>query len=222
MARKLAAVAAGRRPVVVGNGTESEPLSGKDAALLRAAPHLVLDGLQLAAEAVGARRAILAVHPGGYAAGALTGALAQRQAAGLDRVPVELAEATGGFLAGQETALVSALNGGLRRPAFTPPRVSERGVGGHPTLVQNVETLSHLALIARYGAAWFRSVGTARGAGQHAGDGLAGRRPGRGHRGRARHPALASCSTCAGRCRPCWSAGITVRGCRPGRRPGWR
>jgi hypothetical protein len=97
VARKLAAVAAGRHPVIVGNGAESEPLSGKDAALLRAAPHLVLDGLQLAAEAVGARRAILAVHPGGYAGGALTGALAQRQAAGLDRVPVELAEATGGF-----------------------------------------------------------------------------------------------------------------------------
>lgn len=93
VARKLAAVAAGRRPVVVGNGAESEPLSGKDAALLRAAPHLVLDGLQLAAEAVGARRVILAVHPGGYAGGTLTGALAQRQAAGLDRVPVELAEA---------------------------------------------------------------------------------------------------------------------------------
>ena len=160
VARKLAAVAAGRRPVVVGNGAESEPLSGKDAALLRAAPHLVLDGLQLAAEAVGARRAILAVHPGGYAGGTLTGALAQRQAAGLDRVPVELAEATDGFLAGQETALISALNGGLGRPAYTPPRVSERGVGGHPTLVQNVETLCHLALIARYGAAWFRSVGT--------------------------------------------------------------
>jgi NADH:ubiquinone oxidoreductase subunit F (NADH-binding) len=160
VARKLAAVAAGRRPVVVGNGAESEPLSGKDAALLRAAPHLVLDGLQLAAEAVGARRAILAVHPGGYAGGAVAGALAQRQAAGVDRVPVELAEATGGFLAGQETALVSALNGGLGRPAFAPPRVSERGVGGHPTLVQNVETLAHLALIARFGAAWFRSVGT--------------------------------------------------------------
>ena len=120
VARKLAAVAAGRRPVVVGNGAESEPLSGKDAALLRAAPHLVLDGLQLAAEAVGARRAILAVHPGGYAGGALTGALAQRQAAGLDRVPVELAEATGGFLAGQETALVSALNGGLGLPRIHP------------------------------------------------------------------------------------------------------
>ena len=161
VARKLAAVAAGRRPVVVGNGAESEPLSGKDAALLRAAPHLVLDGLQLAAEAVGARRAILAVHPGGYAGGALTGALAQRQAAGLDRVPVELAEATDGFLAGQETALISALNGGLGRPAFTPPRVSERGVGGHPTLVQNVETLAHIALIARHGPTWFRERGTA-------------------------------------------------------------
>ena len=54
VARKLAAVAAGRRPVVIANGAESEPLSGKDAALLRHSPNLVLDGLQLAAEAVGA------------------------------------------------------------------------------------------------------------------------------------------------------------------------
>ena len=63
MARKLRAVADGaRRPVVVANGTEGEPASTKDKLLLQSAPHLVLDGVMLAAEAVGARRAIVCVE----------------------------------------------------------------------------------------------------------------------------------------------------------------
>src|SRR5438105_11439899 len=62
-ARKISAVAqSGRRPVVVANGTEGEPASAKDKLLLQSAPHLVLDGVVLAAEAVGARRAIICVE----------------------------------------------------------------------------------------------------------------------------------------------------------------
>src|SRR5260370_748670 len=64
------------------------------------------------------------------------------------------------FVAGEETALVSWLNGGDAKPTFAPPRPFERGVGGKPTLVQNVETLANIALIARYGPAWFRELGS--------------------------------------------------------------
>ena len=157
--RKLAIVAQARgRKVIVANGAESEPASRKDNLLLRAAPNLVLDGLQLAAEAVGASEAYLYLHPGGSQE--ITRALAQRAAARLDRVSVKVTEAPPRFLAGQESALVSRLGGGPAVPAFTPPRVSERGLGGAPTLVQNVETLAHLALIARYGPRWFRALGT--------------------------------------------------------------
>jgi len=164
--RKLDAVreAAGQRrrsPVVIGNGAESEPASEKDATLLWLSPHLVLDGLQLAAEAVGAATAILAVHVSRAhdVGGRLREAIAARQAAGADRVPVELAQTPARFLSGQETALVSHLGGGPGIPVFMQPRITERGLRGAPTLVQNVESLAHLALIARKGPRWFRSVG---------------------------------------------------------------
>jgi NADH:ubiquinone oxidoreductase subunit F (NADH-binding) len=167
VARKLSAVAAaGGSTVVVANGAEGEPASSKDAALLWFAPHLVLDGLQLAADAVGARAAYLYMHAESDTSGGpdlpsrLRAALAQREQAGTDRVPVQLIGAPPRFLAGEETALVARINGGPARPADKQYRPFQRGVGSRPTLVQNVETLAHLALIARYGATWFRSVGT--------------------------------------------------------------
>jgi NADH:ubiquinone oxidoreductase subunit F (NADH-binding) len=166
--RKLAAVleAADRRrrtPAVIANGAESEPASDKDATLLWLAPHLVLDGLQLAAEALGADTAILVTHADREhdVAGRVRQALQERLNNRLDRVPVQLAVAPARFLSGQETALVNHLGGGPSIPTFIPPRITERGLNASPTLVQNVETLAHLALIARRGPRWFRQVGTA-------------------------------------------------------------
>jgi NADH:ubiquinone oxidoreductase subunit F (NADH-binding) len=165
--RKLAAVlqAADKRrktPTVIANGAESEPASDKDATLLLLAPHLVLDGLQLAAEAVGAQTAILYTHADReHDVGVrLKQALRERHAVNADRVPVQLAMAPPRFLSGQETALVSHLAGGPAIPTFGRERITERGLAGAPTLVQNVETLAHLALIARRGPGWFRAVGT--------------------------------------------------------------
>lgn len=162
---KMAAVRrpAGERtrfPVVVGNGAEGEPASAKDRTLLERAPHLVLDGLQLAATAVGAPKAYLYVRA--TMAGRLVRAVEERRAAGWDRVPVVVHRAQEAFLSGEESAVVSALNGGRAVPRDKLRRVTESGVGGAPTLVQNVETLAHLALLARHGAGWFRQVGTAR------------------------------------------------------------
>ena len=161
--RKLAAVRAapGGPAVIVGNGAEGEPASRKDAAILWHAPHLVLDGLQVAAAACGAGTAVLAIHGGRPGLRwHLDAAIAARQAAGLDRLPALVRETPPRFLAGEETALTGFLDGGPAVPAFKQYRVFERGVGGRPTLVQNVETLAHLALIARHGAGWFRAAGT--------------------------------------------------------------
>ncbi|MDQ6614531.1 MAG: SLBB domain-containing protein [Actinomycetota bacterium] len=158
-ARKLAAVASERRrSVVVANGSESEPASGKDRTLLALAPHLVLDGTAVAAAAVGATEAIVCVDQvAGGAHRALAAALAER----VDQVPVRVAPVPCRYVTGEETALVNWLNGGPAKPTLVPPRPFQQGVHGRPTLIDNVETLAHLALIARYGGAWFRSVGTA-------------------------------------------------------------
>jgi len=177
-ARKMRAVAAAvagrghgllrtaRGGVLVANGVESEPASGKDKMLLDRSPHLVLDGIALAAAAVGASRAYLCLHAGYPGlAGQLRAAVAERESAGISPVGVQVTEVPGGYVASQETALISFLNGGPQRPAFVLPRPFERGVRGRPTLVQNVETLAHLALIARYGAAWFRELGPPQSAG---------------------------------------------------------
>jgi NADH:ubiquinone oxidoreductase subunit F (NADH-binding) len=157
---KLRAVAGGRgRKVVLANAVEGEPPSGKDKVLLRYVPHLVLDGVEVAAHAVGADQAIVAVSQA--AAGELAVLQnALRDRAGSGRVEIRITAVPDRFVAGEETALVSAVSGGPPRPTATPPRPFERGIDGRPTLVQNVETLAHLALIARHGPAWFREIGT--------------------------------------------------------------
>jgi NADH:ubiquinone oxidoreductase subunit F (NADH-binding) len=162
LARKLRAVAAaGRRPVVVVNGAEGEPASMKDRTLLQSLPHLVLDGAEIAAQALGAGEVIVAVcrsfrGPAEHAAAAA----AERRGLRREQAPVSVAVVPDHYLAGQESALVSCLNGGRAHPTFTPPLPFQQGVDRRPTLVANVETLAQLALVARHGAQWFRRLGT--------------------------------------------------------------
>jgi NADH:ubiquinone oxidoreductase subunit F (NADH-binding) len=161
-ATKLHAVASRRGPrVVVANGSEGEPASAKDEMLLCRAPHLVLDGLALAAGALDAREAIIAVErTRPRALDAVTAAVAERAGAGEDPVTMRVVPVPGRYVAGEESALVHLINGGEAKPTLVPPRPFERGVGGRPTLIQNVETLAHLALLARHGPEWFRSIGS--------------------------------------------------------------
>jgi NADH:ubiquinone oxidoreductase subunit F (NADH-binding) len=159
--RKLEAVSQARgRAIVVANGAEGEPASAKDRWLLTRRPNLVLDGLQLAATAVGADEAYLYVNER-VADGPLAQLVRDRQKARVDRLDVTVAVAPGVFIAGEESAVINQLSGGLPLPRSKFPRVTERGLRGRPTLVSNVETLALLALIARRGSAWFRGLGTA-------------------------------------------------------------
>ncbi len=156
-ARKMRAVAAGRgRAVVVANGCEGDPASAKDGVLLELAPHLVLDGIVLAAHAVGATEAVLCVHAGSRLVHPLGIAVRDRA----DPLEIRIVEVPRRYVASEESSLVRYLTSGDARPTVTPPRPAERGVHGRPTLVDNVETLAHLALIARFGSEWFRGAGT--------------------------------------------------------------
>ncbi|MER7824024.1 NADH-ubiquinone oxidoreductase-F iron-sulfur binding region domain-containing protein [Streptomyces sp. NPDC096097] len=130
-------------PVVVANGEEGEPGSAKDRWLLRARPHLVLDGLVRAAAVTGAVRGY--VYLSDAAAGeSVRRALAEHP----PPLPVEVVETGHTYVAGEESAVVRRIDGGPALPTAKPPRPFERGVGGAPTLVSNVETLARIALTA--------------------------------------------------------------------------
>ncbi|MCC5579011.1 hypothetical protein IMZ11_25630 [Microtetraspora sp. AC03309] len=165
LAVKLRSVASAPGPVryVIANGEEGEPASVKDRFLLRERPDLVLRGLELAARAVGADRAYvygsdpsaarrLAAKRGDVPAGSAPGI-----SAGMSVGVVAVAP---GYVAGEETAVVRAVAGGLALPTVKPPRPWQEGVRGAPTLVSNVETLAQLALAVRLGPEAYRGMGT--------------------------------------------------------------
>lgn len=143
--------------IVIANGEEGEPASIKDRWLLRNRPHLVLDGLRLAAAIVAAERAYVYVSDA-ESARSVEEALSELDASAPS---VEVWSVPPGYVAGEETAAVNAVNGGPVKPTDKPPRPFEVGVGGRPTLVSNVETLANLAYLQAHGAAEFRSQGTA-------------------------------------------------------------
>jgi NADH:ubiquinone oxidoreductase subunit F (NADH-binding) len=145
--------------VVVADGEEGEPASIKDRWLLRNRPHLVLDGLRLAAAMVAADRAYVYVSDPESARSVET-ALAELDAETFGGIAVSVWTVDPGYIAGEETAAVRALNGGPVKPTDKPPRPFEAGVGGLPTLVSNVETLANLPYLHRHGSAAFRTLGT--------------------------------------------------------------
>lgn len=147
-------LSSGKRPVVVANAMEGEPSAQKDALLISTNPHLVLDGIQVAAAAVGARLAFIAIHRGSDVEAILDRALAERR----DAIPIELVTPPARYVASEESALSHWIGEGLATPTYgTRPFAS--GVRGRPTLVLNAETMAHLALIARFGGAWFAQIG---------------------------------------------------------------
>ncbi len=162
-ARKWAEVARGNGDKwVVVNGAEGEPGSSKDRFLMENHPHLVLEGALLAAHATGAQRVILAVNAGAEEAFASLGAaLTEARAAscGADTC-VEVRRIPDVYVAGEETALLEALEGKAPHPTLKPPFPVHFGLAGRPTLVHNVETVACVAAILAAGPANWRAAGT--------------------------------------------------------------
>jgi NADH:ubiquinone oxidoreductase subunit F (NADH-binding) len=158
-ARKLrTAVISGKRRSVVVNAAEGEPASAKDSVLLVAAPHLVLDGAEAVARALGAPGIHVVVgHDRPSVRVALDDALAEREHAGL---PVEVHTTRSSFIGGQESAVLELLEGRNNLPvtSWAPPSVA--GLGGRPTLVSNAETFAQVAAVLVLGPAGYAELGT--------------------------------------------------------------
>ncbi len=159
-ARKLRLARSTHRPTLVVNAMEGEPASAKDHFLVETSPHLVLDGADLVATALGAARTVVCVADDARGM-ARSLARAQGERRGLRRPAprAEVRRLPGRYVGGEESALASALAGGPGAPQFRPDKAVPLAIGRHAAIVHNPETLAHVALIARYGADWFRTVG---------------------------------------------------------------
>jgi formate dehydrogenase beta subunit len=161
--------AAGDEKYVVVNADESEPGTFKDRFLMEKYPHLLIEGILLGAFVVGAKKAYIFLrheypHQEHILAQALDAARAQEMIGahilGSDfSCDIEIFVSAGGYICGEETALLEALEGKRAEPRNKPPFPGTHGLWGKPTLINNVETLSMIPGILQRGATWFKSQG---------------------------------------------------------------
>lgn len=160
LARKIrTAIKARGRPVVVVNSAEGEPASAKDSALMLLKPHLVLDGAELVARALGAS-AVHVVVPGERPAVELAAKTALLERADSDLVPMTLHRAECRFVAGESSAVLELLAGRPNLPVTTSQPSAVSGLGGQPTVLSNAETFAQAAVLVRDGVDAYCSVGT--------------------------------------------------------------
>jgi len=167
---EFVAAAKGSPKYVVCNGDEGDPGAFMDRSLLEGDPHAVIEGMAIAAYAVGANHGVVYVraeYP--LAIRRLRGALDDARAMGLlgkdiletgFSFDIELRMGAGAFVCGEETALLASVAGDKGYPRPRPPYPATSGLYGKPTLINNVETIGNVRHILLHGAAWFRSIGT--------------------------------------------------------------
>lgn len=164
------AKAGGSRKFVICNADEGDPGAFMDRSVLESDPHRVLEGMAIAAYAVGASQGFLYVraeYP--LAVKRLRTAIRQAERLGLlgnnicgttFSFHVDIRLGAGAFVCGEETALIASIEGKRGQPRPRPPYPAEYGLWGYPTLINNVETFANVAPIIRNGGDWFASIGT--------------------------------------------------------------
>jgi bidirectional [NiFe] hydrogenase diaphorase subunit len=155
---------------VICNGDEGDPGAFMDRSVLESDPHRVLEGMAIAAYAVGANQGYLYVraeYP--LAISRLQKAIQQGKKLGVlgsqifgsnFDFRIDIRVGAGAFVCGEETALIASIQGDRGTPRPRPPYPAESGLWGHPTLINNVETFANIAPIINKGADWFASIGT--------------------------------------------------------------
>jgi bidirectional [NiFe] hydrogenase diaphorase subunit len=155
---------------VICNADEGDPGAFMDRSVLESDPHRVLEGMAIAAYAVGASKGYIYVraeYP--LAVKRLKEAIRQAEKIGLLGIDicettfsfrVEIRLGAGAFVCGEETALIASIEGNRGTPRPRPPYPAQQGLGGKPTLINNVETYANIAPIIRNGGEWFAGIGT--------------------------------------------------------------
>jgi NADH:ubiquinone oxidoreductase subunit F (NADH-binding)/(2Fe-2S) ferredoxin len=166
----LVARAHSKPKYIVANLDEGDPGVFANRTLAEADPHAILEGMLIAAYAIGAEKGYLYIrseYP--LAIQTLQKAIAQAKSLSLlgenvldtgFKFDVELRFGAGAFVAGEETAILASVEGRRAMPRPRPPYPANSGLWGKPTLIQNVETLANIPLIIHNGGAWFSKIGT--------------------------------------------------------------
>ncbi len=163
---------------IICNGDEGDPGAFMDRSIMEGDPHRLLEGMIIAAYAIGAEQGYIYVraeYP--LAITRLEIAIKQAKEMGLlgknilgtnFNFDIAISQGAGAFVCGEETALIESLEGNRGMPRIKPPRAVEKGLFGKPTIINNVETFATVPMIITKGAAWFCSIGTAKSPGTKA------------------------------------------------------
>lgn len=167
---ELARVQPGPKKYIICNGDEGDPGAFMDRSVMEGNPHSVVEGLMIAARAIGADEGFVYVraeYP--FAVKRMQKAVETARAAGLlgDNVfgsgkafDLHVMEGAGAFVCGEETAMMASIEGMRGMPRPKPPFPAQSGLWGKPTIINNVETLASVPLVLRQGAAAFKKIGT--------------------------------------------------------------